>query len=148
MNVEKMIVDDTAAWEELVGILEANPNEVLHDPGSEWHWTSRDIYAHLARWITRSTAELEAAAAGLDPPAPLEGTEDEINRRWQIEDSGLTLAEARDRATGAYEHRLHALRSVPEKAWTAELEKIARYDGAEHFRAHIGYIVLDRQPHR
>jgi hypothetical protein len=142
MDSRQMIRDDHVAWNELVAVLEAHPDEVLHDPASPWRWTSRDVYAHLARWLTRSADELEAALAGRPALPPLEGTEDEINRRWQREDSGLTLGEARSRAQTAFDRRLRLVESVPADRWDAALERIARYDGAEHYRAHRGYIVV------
>ncbi len=140
MDVSSMLRDDRAAWDELVAILEGRPREVLHDPASPWRWTSRDVYAHLARWLTRSMDELEAALAGARLP-PLEGTEDEINRRWQREDSSLGLEEARARAQQAFDRRVRLVESVPDDRWDAALERIARYDGAEHYRAHRSFIV-------
>ena len=140
MDVSSMLRDDRAAWDELVAILEARPREVLHDPASPWRWTSRDVYAHLARWLTRSMDELEAALAGARLP-PLEGTEDEINARWQREDSSLSLDEARARAREAFARRVRLIESVPADRWDAALERIARYDGAGHYRAHRSYIV-------
>jgi hypothetical protein len=137
-----MLRDDRAAWSELVAVLEAHPGEVLHDPASPWAWTSRDVYAHLARWLTRSMDELEALLAGRPALPPLEGSEDEINRRWQQEDSGLSLEEARAKAQAAFDRRLRLIESVPEGRWDADLERTARYDGAEHYRAHRGYIVV------
>ena len=65
--VAAMLREDRDEWEALVAVLEAHPEESLHDAGSP-SWSSRDVYAHLARWIERSTAQLEArlfAKAGL-----------------------------------------------------------------------------------
>src|SRR5512147_1751287 len=105
MDVVSMIRDDRASWDDLVAILEAHPGVILHDPASPWRWTSRDVYAHLARWLTRSMDELENALAGRPALPPLEGTEDEINRRWQAEDSGMSLDKARVKAQEAFERR-------------------------------------------
>ncbi len=140
MDVKAMLREDRAAWDELVAVLDAHPREVLHDPASSWQWTSRDVYAHLARWLTRSMDELEAMLGGA-PLAPLTGSDDEINARWQREDSGLSLGEARARAQAAFDRRVRLIESVPDGAWNAALERIARYDGAEHYRAHRSYIV-------
>ncbi len=137
-----MLRDDRAAWDDLVAILDAHPLEILHDPASSWHWTSRDVYAHLARWLTRSMDELETLLAGRPPLAPLQGTDDEINRRWQREDSSLSLEEARSLAQTAFDRRVRIMESLPGETWTAELERIARCDGAAHYRAHRGYIVV------
>jgi hypothetical protein len=139
-TVAVMLRDDRAEWEALVDGLAARPEERLHDSGSS-PWTSRDVYAHLARWIAHSTARLEARLAGRTLP-PLEGTDDEINARWQQEDSGLSLGEAREHAEAAFERRLRAIEAVPADHWDEEIERIARADGAEHYRGHRSYIVV------
>jgi hypothetical protein len=138
--VAAMLREDRAEWEALLAVLEAHPEENLHDPGSP-SWTSRDVYAHLARWIEHSTAALEARLAGRTLPL-LEGTDDEINARWQQEDSGLSLGEARERAQTAFQRRLRAIEAVPADRWGEEIERIARADGAEHYRGHRSYVVV------
>ncbi len=135
-----MLREDRVEWEALVAVLEAHPDENLHGPGSP-PWTSRDVYAHLARWIEHSTAHLEARLAGRTLP-PLEGADDEINARWQLEDSRLTLDEARERARSAFERRLLAIEAVPTDRWDDGLVAIARADGAEHYRGHRSYMVV------
>ncbi len=137
--VAEMLREDRAEWEALVAVLEAHPEGSLHDPNSP-DWTSRDVYAHLARWIEHSTARLGAHLAGRSHPR-LEGTDDEVNARWQQEDSALSLAEARQRARAAFEHRIDAIEAVPPDRWDAEVEAIGRADGAQHYRAHRGYIA-------
>jgi hypothetical protein len=138
--VAAMLREDRDEWQALVALLEAHPDENLHASGSP-SWTSRDIYAHLARWIEHSTATLEARLAGRTLP-PLEGADDEINARWQREDSGQTLDQARRRAQTAFERRLRAIRAVPADRWDRELEAIARADGSEHYKGHRSYIVV------
>jgi hypothetical protein len=135
-----MLREDRAEWDALLALLEAHPEGSLHASGSP-SWTSRDIYAHLARWIEHSTATLEARLAGRTLP-PLEGTDDEINARWQQEDSGLTLGQARQRAQAAFERRLRAIQAVPADRWDGEIERIARADGSEHYRGHRSYTVV------
>jgi hypothetical protein len=135
-----MLREDRAQWEALAKVLEAHPGGTLHDAGSPW-WTSRDVYAHLARWIERSTAHLEARLAGRTLP-PLEGTDDDINARWQQEDSRLSVGEARERARTAFERRLRVIDGVAIDRWNEELQAIARADGADHYRAHRNYIVV------
>jgi hypothetical protein len=138
--VAAMLREDRDEWEALVAVLEAHPEENLHETGAP-PWTSRDVYAHLARWIERSTAHLEARLAGRTLP-PLEGTDDEINARWQQEDCELSLDEARERARTAFERRLRVVEAVPIDRWNEELQAIARADGAEHYRGHRSYIVI------
>ncbi len=136
--VAAMLREDRAEWEALTAVLEAHPEGSLHEPNSP-SWTSRDVYAHLARWIERSTSELEARLEG-GALQPLEGTDDEINARWQQEDSGLSLGEARECGRQAFERRLRAIERVPTGLWDGMLEAIARADGAEHYAGHRSYI--------
>ncbi len=138
--VAAMLRKDRAEWEALVAVLEAHPQKSLHDPSSP-RWTSRDVYAHLARWIERSTDALEARLAGRALPS-LEGTDDEINARWQREDSGLSLGQARERVQQAFERRLRAIEGVPTDRWDEMIEAIACADGAEHYAGHQSYISV------
>jgi len=138
--VAAMLRRDRAEWEALVAVLEAQPERRLHGEDSP-SWVSRDVYAHLARWMNRSTDDLEARLAGRTLPA-LEGTDDEINARWQREDSGLSLPEARRRAQEAFERRLRAIESVPPGRWEPVLEAMARADGSQHYANHRRYIVV------
>ena len=138
-EIEAMLLRDRQEWDALVAVLEAHPEESLHGPGSP-SWTSRDVYTHLARWMELSTAQLEARLAGT--PVPIaEGTDDEINARWQREDSGLSLAEARARAQSEYQRRFEAIESVPDDRWDETLDGIAHADGAAHYAAHRSFIV-------
>lgn len=138
--VAAMLHEDHAEWEDLVAALEAHPVESLHQADAPPR-TSRDVYAHLARWMERSTDDLEAWLAGR-PPVVLEGTDDEINARWHAEDSRLSLDEARKRAQQAFERRIRAIEAVPPNRWDVALEAIARADGGEHYANHRRYVVL------
>ncbi len=137
--VTAMLRDDRVEWEALMAVLEAHAGESLHDASSPL-WTSRDVYAHLARWLGHSTDELEAQL-GNRTLTRLEGTDDEINARWQQEDSGLSLGEARERARMAFERRLGAIKGVPTGRWDEGLEKIARADGSDHYASHRSSIL-------
>lgn len=137
--VAEMLRQDRVEWEALVVVLDSHPEGALHDPESP-AWTSRDVYAHLACWMAHSSADMEARLAGATRPQP-QGTDDEINARWQREDSGLSLAEARERARNAFERRLRLIKSVPADRWDAVLEAMARADGSDHYRGHRSYIV-------
>jgi hypothetical protein len=139
-GVAAMLREDRAGWEALAGVLEAHPQGNLHGVGSP-PWTSRDVYAHLARWIEHSTASLEARLAGRTLPK-LEGTDDEINARWQQEDGGLSLSEARERAWTAFERRLRAIEAVPMERWDERIEAIARADGVQHYASHRRSIAV------
>jgi hypothetical protein len=138
--VSKMLREDSAEWDGLVALLDAHPSRALHGGASVW--ASRDVYAHLARWMQHSTADLRARLENLTLP-PLSGTDDEINARWQRADSVLSFAVARERAHGMFERRLRAIQAVPPARWSDKiLEAMARADGANHYRAHRRYITI------
>jgi hypothetical protein len=139
--IEAMLREDRSAWHSLVEVLEAHAGRPLHAEGSP-PWTSRDVYAHLARWMEHSTAALNVWLADHKPLPPPAGTDDEINARWQEEDNRLTLEEARRRAREAFERRVRAIQAVPPDRWgDPVLESIARADGSEHYAAHRVYVV-------
>ena len=138
-DIESMQQRDQDQWRALVEILDAAGDAVIHEP-PEPPWNSRDVYAHLARWITHSTNAFEAYRDGRDPPPDLTGTDDEINARWQEDDASLSLAQARERAHAAYERRLSAIRSVADDAWDNTLRATAQADGYRHYESHRRYI--------
>lgn len=138
--VRQMLHEDRAEWEALVAVLDAHPDGAVHDPEST-EWTARDVYTHLARWITHSTNDLKAVLAG-GKIALLEGSDDEINARWQAGDSHLSLDQASQWARQAFERRIQAIEAVAPDRWDNVLESIARADGADHYRGHRQYIVV------
>ena len=139
-EVKAMLCIDHIVWNALVCLLEKHPDESLHDRSSP-PWTSRDVYAHFARWLNHNNACIEAYCAGRELPG-LEASPEERNTRWQKEDSGISLAEAREKAANAFKHRLEIIELIPLDKWDGELEKLVRYDGASHYAMHINYIVL------
>jgi hypothetical protein len=134
-----MLRRDREEWEGLLGALEGRADESLHGSGSP-PWTGRDVFTHFARWLARSTDHLQAELAGR-MLSPLAGTDDEINARWQREDSGLSLAEAREWAQREFDRRIRAIEAVPAERWDARLEEIARADGHQHIGAHRRWVV-------
>jgi hypothetical protein len=136
-DVATMIAEDRREWSLLCEALDGHPEGALHDPESP-EWTALDVYAHLARWIAHSTDDLESVLAG-GGLTPIEGSgDDEINARWQSEDSSMTLDEARAKAQQAFERRVRAIESVAADRWNPALEAIAHADDAVHYRAHRG----------
>jgi hypothetical protein len=139
-----MLAEDRAEWALLVAALDAHPNAPLHDPESP-EWTARDVYAHLAHWIEHSTAAFESwLATRALPASQLEGSDDEINARWQAEDQRLTLDEARAWAQRAFDRRIAVIERTPADGWDAVLDATADADGARHYRNHRRYIVVAR----
>ncbi len=139
--IAAMLREDRAEWEALVAALDAHPDGPLHDPESP-EWTARDVYTHLARWIDHSTDAFESWLASRTLPATLEGNDDEINARWQAQDRGLSLHEARALAQQAFERRVLAIESAPSDRWDAVLDATAHADGHQHYRNHRQYIVI------
>jgi hypothetical protein len=140
--IAAMLAEDRAEWEALAAVLDAHPEGALHDPESP-DWTSRDVYAHLARWIEHSTNALESwvATRTLPPPSDaMKGNDDEINARWQAEDSNLSLKDARARAYAQFERRIKVIESVPADRWDQIAEATAKADDAKHYRNHRRYI--------
>ena len=143
-EIEEMLREDQMQWSLLSEVLDSHPSESLHDPESP-QWNSRDVYAHLARWMELSTGQLKARISGTSIPR-VEGTDDEINARWQQEDSRLSLAEARGWAQRAFDKRVQSIRSVPADRWDGQLERTARGDGSEHYATHREFIAAPRGP--
>jgi hypothetical protein len=80
-----------------------------------------------------------SAIAGRGRPQ-LEGTDDEINARWQQEDATLSFDDARRLAQRAFDRRLEVLQSTPADRWNPLLDAIAHADGHAHMAAHRRYI--------
>lgn len=139
-TIQAMLREDGAAWAELVARLDTHPDVNLHAPGSK-PWNSRDVYAHLARWMEYSAAKVSALVAG-KPIAALEENADELNACWEADDTSLSLEEARHWAVVSYEVRKRAVESVPASKWGGEIEKWMKIDGVSHFRDHLSSITL------
>lgn len=137
--VESMLSRDHEEWDALCSVLDARPETPLHEKGQP-EWTSRDVYAHLARWMNLSTDGIEAWKAGLMPPVE-DGNDDEVNLRWQRQDSSLTFEEARANAQTAFSRRMGVIVSIPMEGWDAVLEELAQADGWKHYEAHRKGIV-------
>jgi hypothetical protein len=134
-----MLRMDRIGWDALVSLLDAHPGESLHDPASP-RWTSRDVYAHFARWLDRSNAHIKAYCAGKKLPE-LPTAPEEMNPLWQREDSGMSLDDAREKALETFDRRMEIIASIPPGKWDEKLDSIVRYDGASHYFMHLNYIV-------
>lgn len=137
-EIAEMLPRDREAWQRLTELLDTHPDAVIHDPESP-AWTARDVYSHFARWLNHSTDDLEANLAGRTLARP-QGTDDEVNARWQAEDAALSLAEARQRAQAAFDRRITVIESVPDDRWNDVLFAIAHADGFEHIEEHRRYV--------
>jgi hypothetical protein len=141
VKVSQLILEDRRQWQLLVAVLDAHSDKPLHgNPATPWK--SQDVYAHLARWLERSNGHMIAYIHGHNLSTTNDNPE-ELNSLWQMEDSHMSLTEARTKANQAFEERIRILHSIPPEKWDFKLEKIAAYDGAEHYKAHRNYIKLD-----
>jgi hypothetical protein len=140
-RVRAIVDEDRRDWQKLVSILDAHPDERLHDPESP-EWTARDVYTHLAHMMQWTARAIERAAADQPRMQATSGmSEDEWNAELKHRYEHLSLDEAREHARAAFEHRMHAIESVPDDRWDDELFEIASHDGGDHFRGHMSYIV-------
>src|SRR5438132_10097145 len=103
-SLADMVARDREEWQQLVALLDAQPEAPVHGPGSP-DWNSRDVYAHFGRWLGHSTDDFEATLDGRGLPRP-DGTDDEINARWQLEDAALSFNDARRLAQRAFDRRI------------------------------------------
>ncbi len=142
-DVKTMLTIDLIVWNELACLLEKHPDKNLHGKGSP-PWTSRDVYAHLARWLNHNNACIEAYCAGRKQPE-LEASPEAMNDRWQREDKNLSLDEARTKAGVALASRIAAIEAIPQDKWDTEMMGIVLYDNASHYAKHINYIVADNE---
>ena len=133
-----MLRRDREEWNALVAALDAQPGGPVHDPESP-AWEAKDVYNHFARWIDHSTDNLEAQLAGR-PTTILEGSDNEINARWQAQGAGLRFTQARKHAHAAFERRVAAIKAVPLDRWDNPLIAIAHADGYQHYSAHRRYV--------
>jgi hypothetical protein len=141
-DVEIMQRIDSIVWNELVSLLTAHPEESLHAPTSP-KWKSRDVFAHMARWLNYSNNLIEdycATGALPDSGAFIE----ELNARWQREDRGVELKDAKEKALAEFSRRQRIIASIPLDKWNEKLWRTVSYDGATHYAAHLNYIVVDR----
>lgn len=145
-SIRALLAEDDHTWAELTAVLDAHPDVNLHAAGSK-PWNSRDAYAHLARWLEYDTAKINAVVAG--KPLPVAGKSvEEVNARWEAEDSSLSLEEARQRAFMSYRKRQHTIESVPVSEWDVTIKEVTRTGGASHFKEHLSYITLtDARPY-
>jgi hypothetical protein len=140
LKISEIILEDRRQWQLLVATLDAHFDKALHGTPAN-PWKSQDVYAHLARWLENSNRDMNAYLQGHNLSPPIGNTE-ELNALWQMEDCHLSLADARFKAHQAFDERLRILHSIPLEKWDFKLEKLAEYDGAEHYKAHLNYIKL------
>lgn len=136
----RVLREGADAWQRLRALLEQHSDrENLHDPAGT-PWSSREVYAHFARYQSSNIAQLHRILAGQDPVPPSGEDENVINERWAAEDRALTLEKAQEWCD-ATTRELHALcMSLPAEVWARR----GRYQGddilAPHYLSHIRFI--------
>lgn len=142
-TIRAQTADDRNEWARLQAVLDAHPDGPLHDPEAP-DGTSRDVYTHLAHMMQWTAGEIERVAAGEPRRTPdASVSEDEWNARLRERYRKLSLEEARRWANEAFERRERAIESVPLERWDEVLVEVASHDGADHFRGHLSYLVVD-----
>ena len=95
----------------------------------------------MMRWTAK---EIERVAAG--KPQRTFGepvSEDAWNAKLRERYQHMSLDDARKWANEAFESRKRAIESIPLERWDDELIEVASHDGADHFRGHLSYLVVD-----
>jgi hypothetical protein len=138
-DIAGMLRRDREEWNKLVATLDAHPGGPVHDPESP-DWEARHVYAHLARWLTKSMDDFEAVLEGRAPPDPPDGVDDVINARWREGDAAVDFSAAREQAHQAYERRVELIERAPADRWSNPLKAIAYADGYQHYASHRRYI--------
>lgn len=139
-DIIAILQEDQKEWDTLTAILDARPEGVIQGAGAT-AWNSRDVYAHLARWLNHSSSHIENVLNS-KPQLDINDSQiDEINLRWQREDSALTLIDARHRAYEEFQRRAELIQSIAPEQWTEEMLRIVSLDGASHYRDHRRYIT-------
>ena len=142
-TIRAQVADDRAEWTRLRERLDAHPDGPLHDQEAP-EWTGRDVYTHLAQMMQGTAKEIERVAAG-EPKRTYDTSvsEDDWNAKLRERYQHMSLDEARKWANEAFERRERAIKSVPLDRWDDELIEVASHDGADHFRGHLSYLVVD-----
>lgn len=130
--------EDREGWAALVAALDAHPAGSVSSQGTPV-WTARDAYAHMARWMDFNTHLIGELAAGRRFEFSRRPV-DEINAEWQAADSGLSLAEARARATASYDAWQRTLDELPATKLTGFIQRVVRAGGVDHYDEHLGYM--------
>jgi hypothetical protein len=134
----RMLAEGDAVWARLCHALDARPDQSLHAaPAPEW--TSRDVYAHLARWQANTVHVVGELRAGRPAPT-IEGDDDTINARWAAEDAGLTVAEARTRCLESRGALREALLQLSAEEWDRFGRLCAEDVAGPHYQDHLDAI--------
>jgi len=139
-DINAVLAEDRREWDALVSVLDARPTGTVHGSGKN-AWNSRDVFTHVAHWLRFSNNNLKKVREGKTMELVDESQIEDINRKWQQEDSKLTLKEARQWAIREFEQRITLIKSMPDGFWEHGNLRLISFDGASHYRDHRKYIT-------
>jgi hypothetical protein len=139
---ETMLCRGDELWEQLRAALDARIARPAYDAHD---WTGHDVYAHFARWQSHAHGELGHILGG-EPLTPIEGDEDEINRRWAAEDRALPTDVVRQRCIDTRAEFRAALMSLTANQWDRFGRACSPDVSGEHYEHHLAGLVAEDQP--
>lgn len=136
----RVLAEGAEAWTRLRALLEEHADrDNLHDPAGT-PWSSREIYAHFARYQSSNIRHMQRLLASGDLWPSSGEDENVINERWAAEDRALTLEEARAWCEATTEQARAVAMSLPPEVWAEWGRWVADDVLAPHYLSHIRYI--------
>lgn len=123
-------------WADLEATLTARDEDDLRRPGAAGDWSGTEVVAHLGRWLAAAHDVVSDHLAGRVPTEAYDDY-DAWNAHWHAEDATLSLAEARDRCTRAYQALRRLVDELPPQRWDATVREWVSGSSIHHVRAHL-----------
>ena len=137
MDVERLLADEEAAWQDLHGLFHSVPDGRFEEPGvTPEGWSPKDVMFHVGAWLAECGARLEQIRMGtFDENDELtDQATDQKNAEWFEISRTLDISSVRA--------ELHAARARMMKEWS-ELPQITpeawswfEEAGPIHYRVH------------
>jgi DinB superfamily len=143
MDVERILIEEDAAWRALHETLHRIPPERLEEPTvTPEGWSPRDVTFHVAAWCAEAAMSLQRMKAGTFDAAedPSREQIERMNADWFAASKQMDLPTVRaelDASRAAMRLALGELPEVTEDAWSWFDES-----GPRHYADHAG--ELDR----
>jgi hypothetical protein len=101
-------------------------------------WSVKDVYVHLGRWdlVTALAVSAHVERRPTDDWDALFANYEKTNLRWVRQDTGIELAEARDRARAGHGRLMLTLRGLNNEDWDDYVRDMA-LDVRDHYQAHL-----------
>lgn len=137
---ERLLAGGAVSWARLDTLLRENDaRSSLHAQGAT-DWNSRDVYAHLARWMGFTIEQVRRKSAGIDWLPSIPGSDDEINERWAVADRTLSTDQARNWCIESAGTLRRLVGDLSLDQWTRFGKKCMDDISGEHYAAHIAFI--------